>query len=200
MNKKKLPKAIRPGAARSGMGAAALGATAAAGSGSYVEGVTMTPDEIVADRRAVAEKVIERFAIYAGAAGIIPIPFVDLATVGGVQIQMLRRLSQIYDLPFSENRGKTLIAALAGAVIPATSAAGAFSLVKSVPLFGMLTGAIAMPALSAGATYAIGMAFIEHFASGRTLLDFNPPDYREFINKQKALWRKRGSGKEAQSA
>jgi hypothetical protein len=25
------------------------------------------------------------------------------------------------------------------------------------------------------------MAFIEHFASGGTLLDFEPPDYREFI-------------------
>jgi hypothetical protein len=27
----------------------------------------------------------------------------------------------------------------------------------------------------------IGMAFIEHFASGGTLLDFEPPDYEEFI-------------------
>jgi hypothetical protein len=25
------------------------------------------------------------------------------------------------------------------------------------------------------------MAFIEHFASGGTLLDFEPPDYQEFI-------------------
>jgi hypothetical protein len=29
------------------------------------------------------------------------------------------------------------------------------------------------------------MAFIQHFASGGTLLDFNPPDYREFIKAQK---------------
>jgi hypothetical protein len=27
--------------------------------------------------------------------------------------------------------------------------------------------------------------FIQHFASGGTLLDFNPPDYREFIKAQK---------------
>jgi hypothetical protein len=26
--------------------------------------------------------------------------------------------------------------------------------------------------------------FIQHFASGGTLLDFNPPDYREFIKAQ----------------
>jgi len=42
-----------------------------------------------------------------------------------------------------------------------------------------------VPALSAGASYAIGKAFIEHFESGGSLLDFNPPDYREFIKTQR---------------
>jgi hypothetical protein len=51
-----------------------------------------------------------------------------------------------------------------------------------------------MPAMSAGATYAIGMVFIQHFASGGTLLDFNPGDYREFVKTQKDKWRGR-SGK-----
>jgi hypothetical protein len=43
-----------------------------------------------------------------------------------------------------------------------------------------------MPIASAGATWVIGKVFIQHFASGGTLLDFNPPDYREFIKEQKA--------------
>ena len=50
-----------------------------------------------------------------------------------------------------------------------------------------------MPVLSAGATYAIGKAFIQHFATGGTLLDFNPPDYREFIKVQKEKWDSRRS-------
>ena len=58
-------------------------------------------------------------------------------------------------------------------------------MVKSMPIVGTAVGAIVMPTLSAGATYAIGKAFIQHFASGGTLLDFNPPDYREFIKAQK---------------
>ena len=41
-----------------------------------------------------------------------------------------------------------------------------------------------MPVLSAGATYLIGRVFVQHFASGGTLLDFNPPDYKEFIKEQ----------------
>jgi len=48
-----------------------------------------------------------------------------------------------------------------------------------------------MPALSAGATYAIGMAFIEHFASGGTLLDFSASEYRDFMKAQKEMWSNR---------
>jgi hypothetical protein len=58
-----------------------------------------------------------------------------------------------------------------------------------------------MPVLSAGATYAIGKAFIQHFASGGTLLDFNPPDYRDFVKAQKERWDSRmgrGGGGSAQ--
>jgi uncharacterized protein (DUF697 family) len=105
--------------------------------------------------------------------------------VGGLQIQMVRRLSQIYDVDFSENRGKALIASLAGSLIPATSGIGAASLLKAVPIIGTIAGGFVMPALSAGATFAIGKAFIQHFATGGTLLDFNPPDYREFIRAQR---------------
>jgi hypothetical protein len=53
--------------------------------------------------------------------------------------------------------------------------------------------------LSAGATYAIGKAFIQHFESGGTLLDFNPPDYREFVKAQKEMWESRAKGRSASS-
>lgn len=42
-----------------------------------------------------------------------------------------------------------------------------------------------MPALSACATWVIGKVFVQHFASGGTLLDFDPPEYRRFIETQK---------------
>ena len=107
---------------------------------------------------------------------------------------MLRRLSQIYEVAFSENKGKALIASLAGSMVPASSAFGVASLAKSVPILGTLVSAFVMPALSAGATYAIGRAFMQHFETGGTLLDFNPPDYREFIKAQKEKWGMRTKG------
>src|SRR5262245_57797018 len=139
-------------------------------------------------REEMASKLVDRFALWSGVAGLIPVPLVDVATVGGLQIQMVRRISQIYDVGFSENRGKALIASLAGSLIPATSGIGAASMLKTVPIIGTIAGGFVMPALSAGATYAIGKAFIQHFATGGTLLDFNPPDYREFIKRQRDMW------------
>ena len=184
MNKKKLPKAIRPEAGPPG--AAAAGPEPAR----EAAGNPAPAPEASHDRhRVAAKKVVERFAWWAGAAGLIPFPFVDAAAVGGVQIEMLRRLSHIYHVPFSKNLGKALIAGIAGSMIPASSVIGAASVVKGVPVVGTAIGAVAMPVLSAGATYAIGMAFIQHFTSGGTLLDFRPPDYREFIKAQKEGYR-----------
>jgi uncharacterized protein (DUF697 family) len=141
----------------------------------------------------MASKLIERFAIWSGVAGLIPLPVIDAVAVGGLQLQLLRRLSQIYGVPFSDNRGKALIASLAGSMIPVTSGIGAASTLKAVPVVGMLVSGFVMPVLSAGATYAIGKAFVQHFASGGTLLDFNPPDYREFIKAQKEMWNLRST-------
>jgi uncharacterized protein (DUF697 family) len=151
------------------------------------------------EREQLAAKLVGRFAIWSGAAGLIPVPVVDIVTVAGLQLQMLRRISQVYNVSFSENRGKALIASLAGSLIPASSGLGAVSALKAVPIVGTLTAGLAMPVLSAGATYAIGKAFIQHFESGGTLLDFNPPDYREFVRTQKEVWDARRS-RSAQSA
>jgi len=123
----------------------------------------------------MAKRMVKRFSLWSGAAGAIPLPFVDMATVGGVQMYMLRRLSEIYEVPFSENRGKSMLAMMAGMMIPTTSGMGAISLIKGIPVAGTVVSVMAMPTLSAGATYTIGMAFIEHFAAGGTLLNFEPP-------------------------
>ena len=56
---------------------------------------------------------------------------------------------------------------------------------KGVPIVGTVIGALTMPTVAAGATWIIGKVFIKHFASGGTLLEFNPSDYREFIKMQR---------------
>ena len=57
--------------------------------------------DAVRDER--ASQLVDRLSLWSGAAGLIPLPLVDMAAVGGVQLYMLRRLSEIYEIPFSEN-------------------------------------------------------------------------------------------------
>jgi uncharacterized protein (DUF697 family) len=193
VNKKKLPRAIRPTTANTSGASPGTSETITEATMSvkpWKDASILAKDALETPpdgRRASAIKLVERFSLWSGAAGLIPVPFVDLAAVGGVQIQMLRRISQIYGVPFSENRGKALIAALAGTMIPASTGIGMASIIKIAPGVGTAIGAIATTALSVGATYVIGMVFIQHFALGGTLLDFNPPDYREFIKAQMEL-------------
>ncbi|HEY1363645.1 MAG TPA: YcjF family protein [Xanthobacteraceae bacterium] len=151
------------------------------------------PDTPQADRDEIASQMVDRYALWSGAAGLIPLPLVDVATVGGVQIQMLRKLAELYGVSFSEDLGKAVLASLVGSMIPATSSLGIASVLKVVPLIGTPIAWMTMPALSAGATYAIGKVFIRHFATGGTLLDFNPPDYREFLKAQREKWSRRSA-------
>jgi uncharacterized protein (DUF697 family) len=146
-------------------------------------------DEITPEARYVrASKLVDRFATWSGVAGLLPIPVVDLVAVGGLQFQMLRRLSQIYNVSFSENRGKAVLSSLLGAMVPTAGGLGAADALKAIPIVGTIISAFVTPALAAGATYAIGRVFIQHFASGGTLIDFNPPDYREFLRGQRDMW------------
>ena len=157
------------------------GSEAAAAKESGVPTAPAATEMTDAARDELASQLVDRLALWSGAAGLIPVPIVDLATVGGVQLYMLRRLSEIYGVPFSKNRGKSILASLAGAVIPYSAATTTAGLVKFFPVFGTAVGQLTMAAVSAPATWIIGKVFIQHFASGGTLLDFNPPDYREFI-------------------
>jgi uncharacterized protein (DUF697 family) len=190
---KKLPKAIRPNVTHRGgpeaqsrlaepTPEAKRPAKPPRASSIAPEDLLLTTDiDDAAERKARARKLVERFSLYSGVAGLLPVPVVDVAAVGGVQLQMLRRISQLYDVPFSKNRGKAIMASLAGTMIPASTGLGVASIAKSVPIAGTAIGAMTAPALSVGATYVIGMTFVEHFARGGTLLDFDPPDHREFI-------------------
>jgi uncharacterized protein (DUF697 family) len=161
------------------------GSEATAAKESEVPSAPVATEMTDARRDEVASQLVDRLALWSGAAGLIPVPVVDLAAVGGVQLYMLRRLAEIYGVPFSENRGKSVLASLAGAAIPFTTATTVGGLAKFFPVIGTAIGQLTMAGVSAPATWVIGKVFIQHFASGGTLLDFNPPDYREFIKAQR---------------
>jgi uncharacterized protein (DUF697 family) len=137
------------------------------------------------DRQAQAQQIVKTYSTWSAAAGLIPIAAVDVAAIGGLQLKMISELAQAYDLPFKRDRGKALLSALLGGAVSTKLAYGAGgSLIKAIPVVGMVGGLIAMPAFGAAATYAVGQVFIQHFESGGTFLDFDPDKVREHFRQE----------------
>jgi len=144
--------------------------------------INETVDTKEADTKTDANISIRNHVIVSMCAGFIPIPMLDLVAITGVQLNMLRKLSKIYAVPFSEHKVKNIVSSLigGGTSIPV---AGAFaSLVKFIPVVGQTIGSVSLP-ISAGAiTYAVGKVFLQHFASGGTFLTFDPDKVRDYYN------------------
>lgn len=115
--------------------------------------------------------------------GLIPIPIVDLVALTGIQLNLVRKLANEYDIPFSEDKVKSILASLIGGSIPLTFSYTFASLIKGLPLIGQTTGALAMPILAGATTYAVGKVFNQHFASGGTFLTFDPEKVKDYYAK-----------------
>lgn len=131
-----------------------------------------------------ALKVVKNNMWWSMGAGLIPVPFVDLVAVSGVQVRMLAQISKIYGMEFQESRGKALIGALVGSIAPgAVSCSVIGSMLKAVPVVGTLVGASGMAAFCGGSSWALGKVFIQHFESGGTFLTFNPEAVKAHFQK-----------------
>ncbi|OEU67374.1 MAG: GTPase [Desulfobacterales bacterium PC51MH44] len=146
---------------------------------------TATAKEEVQEKEALApqeksEKIIMNHVLTSMGVGLIAIPLVDLVALVGVQLNMLRKLAKSYNVPFSKDKGKHLIASLVGGGVSVPVAGILASLVKTVPVIGQTTGALAMPITAGAVTYAIGKVFTQHFASGGTFLSFDPEKVKNY--------------------
>ncbi len=113
--------------------------------------------------------------------GLIPVPLVDFVALTGIQIHMLRRVAELYNLPFSRDRAKNIVASLLGSFTSTAAAPSiTISLTKIIPILGQAFGVITMPVLSGAATYAVGKVFVRHFASGGTFLTFDHKKVQEY--------------------
>ena len=102
---------------------------------------------------------------------------VDVATLLGVQVVMIRDIARVYNVDFKEQRVRTLITTLVGDL----ATVGVMSGVKAIPIVGTLVGAWSASITGAAATYALGKVFTAHFDQGGTLLDFDPVSSRKYF-------------------
>ncbi len=113
-------------------------------------------------RRVAAERLVRNAALVSLAAGLEPVPLVDIPIILGNQIRMVLRLAALYGEPLSGQYIRELITAIAGGLLMRYLAEEAS---KAVPFGGdLLSGAIA-----AGGTWAMGRVATEYFESGKRL-------------------------------
>lgn len=100
------------------------------------------------------------YALAAGAAGAVPVPFVDIPLVAAIQAKMFHAVASIYDQPLSASR----VAEIAGALgLGFAGRMGVRELLKFLPGVGSaLAGAYA-----AASTYALGRTLCVYFSHWR---------------------------------
>jgi uncharacterized protein (DUF697 family) len=143
-----------------------------------VANVNLQPTAALADqywsrrRHLRATTIVERHANFSAVGGFIPIPIANVAAVTAVIVRMVRRLSDLYGVPFEHDRARTIVIGLMGGLVPTGFAAVTTStLVYLVPASNLL--GLAVSSITAAAcTRNIGRIFLDHFENGATLAQF----------------------------
>jgi len=145
-----------------------------------VESVVEPPPESNADRDAKAKAIIKHYTKWAAGAGVVPIPLLDAFTMSAVQMSMVRKLAELYDIPYNSQIMKSAVASV---ISGANAGYLGGSALKMFPVLGVFTLA-AMPAINAAINWAVGKVFIQHFESGGTFLDFDPAKVKAYFEEQ----------------
>jgi small GTP-binding protein len=122
--------------------------------------------ELPAYRRVAAQRIIRDSTVLSLAAGLEPIPFIDIPILLGTQIRLVLRLAALYGEPMdnadAKGHARELIATLAGGIGLRYLAEQA---AKAVPFGGdFLAGAIA-----GAATWSIGQVALEYYEKDKQL-------------------------------
>ena len=132
-----------------------------------------------------AGALIASGARWSVAASIIPVPYVDMASLAAVQTKLVIDLAKLYGEKASKQAVSGVISVMLGTLVPVGAAqAVAGSTAKLVPGVGSIVGFVSMAAFGSAATYAIGKVFVRHFESGGTLCSFGEAAIKADLKKE----------------
>lgn len=133
----------------------------------------------------LATDAIKKYSMYSAGAGLIPMPFVDFAAISLIQVKLLKEMAGIYGVAFDADRVRSIVAALLGGLVGTNLGYGlGRNLLKAVPFVGPVLGGLSVSAMGGAVTWAVGRVFMQHFASGGTLLDFEPDKMRQHFTSE----------------
>lgn len=123
------------------------------------------PDPQAAKRRALAQKIVARHRNYAAVGGLVPLPVVSIASLTGINMRMVKQLSDLYGVPFQRDRTRSLIVGIVGGAVPAGLGTATASTLMFVMPGGLLVGIGVSAVTAAALTRGIGLVFVESFES-----------------------------------
>ncbi len=130
-------------------------------------------------RRVAAERLVRNATLVGLAAGLEPVPLIDIPILLGNQVRLVLRIAAMYGEQLGSRHLRELGAAVAGGLVLRYVAEEAS---KAVPIGGdLVSGAIA-----AAGTWAIGMVTVEYFESGKQL---STSQMRQMFNQMYARFR-----------
>lgn len=130
-------------------------------------------------QRRQAEVFVIDSAYWSVWSGLVPIPLVDALYTSSIQLKMINEICAVYDVPFSRNRVKALLAALAAGGANGLLAMYALRVLQGIPGLGSVTIVVT----AAVTTYLIGQMFIGHFENGGGLEDFDVKSAKQFYQR-----------------
>lgn len=116
-----------------------------------------------------ADSIINSHTLWGMGARLMPIPLFDVAAVTAVQIDMLKQLADTYEVDFTNEMGKTFVAALTGSTFARIGA----SLLKTIPGIGTVIGGVSMSVMSGASTHAVGQVAKRYFETDGTIIDID---------------------------
>ena len=136
-------------------------------------------------RHVLARTTVKNYSLWATAAGLIPVTFLDTAAIAGVQLKMIYELCGIYKVPFKKEAALAIITSITGGGVTTFAAGQLVDLgIKNIPVVGKILSIATQPAISFGATYGLGQIFIQHFEESGTLLNIDLVDAKANFKKQ----------------
>lgn len=134
---------------------------------------------VVSEKMDKAACIVYRKMWYTAGVGLVPVPLVDVAGFLALQMYMTKQLADVFEVPYRQNWGKSLVYSLLASVLPVGVALPLAYGLKQIPVIGATTSAVSLSFMGAAFTYALGKVFTSHFASGGTMLSFNADDLKE---------------------
>ena len=113
-----------------------------------------------------ADDIVKNHVLLSSAAGLFLSSGLDIAAVTGIQYRMVKKLAEVYEVPFEEQEVRTVLNALSFSTVARLFSSGASTLFNPNKQFGKWSKALTNAAVMGFFTGVVGKVYSLHFERG----------------------------------